>query len=368
MKVICQGLELSDAVLKVTKALNSKNVTPILEGIKITAKNDSLVLFATDLELAIEKKINAEVLLEGEVVVPGRFFADMVKMLTNEQIELSLDDNLRLKIKYTDGEIEKQCFSVEEYPEIEKLADCKSFSIVSKELKDLISKTIFSVSNDDARPTLKGCLFEAEDFTISSVALDGYRLALVKKPLENKVDEKIKVIVPARSLSELNKFLDDNEDIVQVKIENNFLMVDLGHSCVMTRLLNGDFINYKQIIPNDFDTNVIINKDQFKSSLDRAAILSRGEKNNLVKLDIKEDTLHLVSNSDDGANLHEIVAINLVGKDMTIAFNSRYLLDCMRVIDDEFIKINLNTPVNPCVITPCDKEDYLYLILPVRMV
>ncbi|MBE5748086.1 MAG: DNA polymerase III subunit beta [Clostridiales bacterium] len=368
MKVICQGLELSDAVLKVTKALNSKNVTPILEGIKITAKNDSLVLFATDLELAIEKKINAEVLLEGEVVVPGRFFADMVKMLTNEQIELSLDDNLRLKIKYTDGEIEKQCFSVEEYPEIEKLSDCKSFSIVSKEFKDLISKTIFSVSTDDARPTLKGCLFEAEEFTISSVALDGYRLALVKKPLENKVDEKIKVIVPARSLSELNKFLDDSEDIVQVKIENNFLMVDLGHSCVMTRLLSGDFINYKQIIPNDFDTNVIINKDQFKSSLDRAAILSRGEKNNLVKLDVKEETLHIVSNSDDGANLHEIVAINLVGKDMTIAFNSRYLLDCTRVIDDEFVKINLNTPVNPCVITPCDKEDYLYLILPVRMV
>ena len=132
MKVICQGIELSDAVLKVTKALNSKVVAPILEGIKITAKDDCLVLFATDLELAIEKKINAEVLLEGEVVVPGRFFADMVKMLTNEQIELSLDENLKLKIKYTDGEIEKQCFSADEYPEIKKPSDCQSFEIVSR--------------------------------------------------------------------------------------------------------------------------------------------------------------------------------------------------------------------------------------------
>ena len=368
MKVICQGIELSDAVLKVTKALNSKVVAPILEGIKITAKDDCLVLFATDLELAIEKKINAEVLLEGEVVVPGRFFADMVKMLTNEQIELSLDENLKLKIKYTDGEIEKQCFSADEYPEIKKPSDCQSFEIVSREFKDLISKTIFSVSTDDTRPTLKGCLFEAEEYTISSVALDGYRLARVQKPFERKLEGKIYQIVPARSLSELNKFLDDSEDILQIKIENNLMMVDLGNTCIMTRMLSGDFINYKQIIPNEFDTNVIINKDQFKASLDRAAILSRGEKNNLVKLDIKEDSLHLVSNSDDGANLHEIISINLVGKDMTIAFNSRYLLDCMRAIDDEFIKINLNTPVNPCVITPCDKEDYLYLILPVRMV
>lgn len=368
MKVICQGLELSDAVLKVTKALNNKVVSPILEGIKVSAKGDSLVLFATDLELAIEKKINAEVLLEGEVIVPGRFFADIVKMLANEQIELSLDDNLRLKIKYTDGEIEKQCFSVDEYPEIKKPANALSFDIVSKEYKDLISKTIFSVSTDDTRPTLKGCLFEAEEYTISSVALDGYRLAMVKKPLERKLEEKIKVIVPARSLSELNKFLEDSEDIISVKIENNLMMVDLGHTCIMTRMLTGDYINYKQIIPTDFDTNVIINRDQFKASLDRAAILSRGEKNNLVKLDIKEDNLHLVSNSDDGSKLHEIVSINLVGKDMTIAFNSRYLLDCMRAIGDEFVKINLNTPVNPCVITPCDKEDYLYLILPVRMI
>jgi len=368
MKVICQGLDLSDAVLKVTKALNSKNITPILDGIRMEAKGDSIILFATDLELAIEKKIPAEVLLEGEIVVPGRFFADMVKMLTNEQIEMTLDENMRLKIKYTDGEIEKQCYSVNEYPMMEKVLAGESFDIVSKELKDLISKTTFSVSNDDARPTLKGCLFEAEEYQISSVALDGYRLALVKKPLEKKVEQKIKVIVPARSLCELNKFLEESEDIVQVKMEDNFLMVDLGHTCLMTRLLTGDFINYKQIIPTDFDTNVIINKDQFKSSLDRAAILSRGEKNNLVKLDIKEDTLHLISNSDDGANLHEIVAINLAGKDMTIAFNSRYLLDCLKVIDDEFIKINLNTPVNPCIITPCDKDEYLYLILPVRMV
>ena len=223
------------------------------------------------------------------------------------------------------------------------------------------------MSVDEGRPTLKGCLFEAEDYTISGVALDGYRLALDKKPLEQKAD-KTSIIVPARSLAELSRFLDDSDDIIHVKVENNFMMVDLEHTMIMTRLLSGDFINYRQIIPGEFDTNIIINKDQFKNSLDRASILSRGEKNNLVKLDIKENVLYLISNSDDGANLKESIAINLSGKDMTIAFNSRYLLDCMKAIDDEFIKINLNTPVNPCVITPCDKEEYLYLILPVRMV
>ena len=367
MKVVCQGLELSDAVIKVTKAINGKSVSPILDGIKLTAKDDCLTLFATDLELAIEKKINAEVLVEGETVVPGKFFGELVKMLTNEQIELTLDENQKLKIKYTDGEVEKKCFSVEEYPELQRISSGGGFCILAKELKDLISKTIFSVSVDEGRPTLKGCLFEAEDYTISGVALDGYRLALVKKPLEQKAD-KASIIVPARSLAELSRFLDDSDDIIHVKVENNFMMVDLEHTMIMTRLLSGDFINYRQIIPGEFDTNIIINKDQFKNSLDRASILSRGEKNNLVKLDIKENVLYLISNSDDGANLKESIAINLSGKDMTIAFNSRYLLDCMKAIDDEFIKINLNTPVNPCVITPCDKEEYLYLILPVRMV
>lgn len=367
MKVICQGIELSDAVLKVQKALNTKNVSPILEGIKITAKDDCLTLFATDLELAIEKKINAEVLVEGETVVPGKFFSELVKMLTNEQIELTLNENQKLKIRYNDGEVEKTCYPVEEYPELERIENAGGFSILSKEFKELINKTIFSVSTDEGRPTLKGCLFEAEDYTINGVALDGYRLALVRKPLEQKA-EKLSVIVPARSLAELSRFLDDSDDIINVKIEQNFLMVDLQHTMIMTRLLSGEFINYRQIIPSEFDTNVIINKDQFKNSLDRASILSRGEKNNLVKLDIKENLMYLVSNSDDGANLKESIAINLAGKDMAIAFNSRYLLDCMKAIDDEFIKINLNTPVNPCVITPCDKEEYLYLILPVRMV
>ena len=367
MKVICQGIELSDAVMKVTKALNNRNVNPVLDGIKLTAKDDCLTLFATDLELAIEKKINAEVLIEGETVVPGKFFGEIVKMLTNEQIELTLNENGKLKIKYTDGAVEKQCFPVEEYPEIKRVENGHDFSILATELKDMINKTIFAVSVDEGRPTLKGCLFEVEDFTVTAVALDGYRIALVKKPLEDKA-EKMSVIVPARSLNELSRFLDEGDEVITVKIEQNFLMVDLGHTMIMTRLLSGEFINYKQIIPSEFDTNVIINKEQFKNSLDRASILSRGEKNNLVKIDIKENLLYLISASEDGASLKESISINLVGKDMTIAFNVRYLLDCMKAVSDEFIKINLNTPVNPCVITPCDSDKYLYLILPVRIV
>lgn len=367
MKVICQGIELSDAVTKVMKAMNNKSVSPILEGIKITAKDDCLTLFATDLDLAIEKKINADVLMEGETIVPGKFFGDLVRMLTNEQLEMTLDQNLKLKIRYTDGEVETKCLPVEEYPELERIEGTKGFCILSKELKELISKTIFSVSSDDGRPALKGCLFEAEDYTVSAVAIDGYRMALVKKPLEQAA-EKFSMIVPARSLAELNRFLEDNDDIIQVRVQNSFMMVDLEHTMIMTRLLSGEFINYKQIISDEFSTNVIINREQFKNSLDRASILSRGEKNNLVQFEIRENLLYLISSSDDGANLKESIAINLVGKDVAIAFNSRYLLDCLKAIEDDYIKMNFNMSVSPCIITPCDREEYLYLILPVRMV
>ncbi len=365
MKVICDGLDLSIATAQVIKAISNKTTNPVLEGIKLTTENDTLKLSATDLELAIEKTIKADVKEEGEAVIPGKFFSEFVRKLTNEKIELELNDKMQLKIIYTDSESYVQCYNVLEFPNFKVIEDKDFFVLTQKNLKELINRTIFSTAVDDTRPILKGCLFEIENNYVNSVGLDGYRLAFVKKPLiESTIQTKI--VIPAKSLTEICKFLEDSDEQIKVCIQKNFLMVEIDNTKIITRLIDGDFINYKQIIPNDFATSLIVNKNIFEEALERTSVLSRGDRNNLVKFEIKDKILTLTSNSDIG-NIKENIGISLKGNDLTIAFNSRYFSECLRTIDNEAIKISFNMPSSPCVISSED-DDFIFLILPVRII
>jgi len=366
MKLICEGLDLSDAVLKVIKATASKTTNPILEGIKLRASEDTLTLSATDLELSIERTIPADVKIEGEVVVPGKFFAEFVKKLSGEQIELTLDDKNSLKIEYTDSEGFLQCMNAEEFPQIKELVNPEKVVMKTRDFRDLINKTIFSVAIDDARPILKGCLFEIGQEEITGVALDGYRLALVKKPIISSTSA-FSCIVPARTLGEISRLLDDSEREIEVYIQKNYMLVKVDSTKIITRLLDGEFINYKQVIPQNTSSVVTINKKQLEFGLERASLLAKMDRNNLVKFDIRDKLLTLTSSSDIG-NVTENITIALDGKDLSIAFNARYFSECMRTIEDEFIRINFTSPIAPCTIEAAESKEYLYLILPMRIV
>lgn len=366
MKVVCDGLDLSIATAQVIKAISNKTTNPVLEGIKLTAENDTLILSATDLELAIEKTIKADVKLEGECVIPGKFFSEFIKKLTNEKIELELNDKNQVKINYTDSESFVQCYNVLEFPNLKIIEDGEYFTILQKDFRSLINKSIFSTALDDTRPVLKGCYFEIEDNNINSVGLDGYRLSYVKKPLV-KSTVKTSIIVPAKSLTEICKFLEDNDEEINVYLQKNFLMVEFDNTKIISRLIDGDFINYKQIIPKNFTTSIIINKNTFEEAIERTSVLSRVDRNNLVKFDLKEKLLTLTSNSDIG-NIKENIGISLKGNDLVIAFNSRYFSECLRTINNEAIKIEFNMPSSPCVITPSEGDEFLFLILPVRII
>jgi len=366
MKLICEGLDLSDAVLKVSKASASKTTNPILEGIKLKAADDSLTLTATDTEITIEKTIPADVKIEGECVVPGRLFAEFVKKLDGEQIELTLNQARQLKIKYTDSEGYLQCFNSEEFPTLRNLENPERIEISEKDFRDLINKTIFSVAIDDARPILKGVSFEIAGGQITSVALDGFRLALMHKPLKSTTAN-FNFIVPARCLNEIAKFLGDSDETIELFVQKNYLMVTIDQTKVVTRLLDGDFINYKQVIPNQTTSTITVSKKQLESGLDRASLLAKMDKNNLVKFEVKDKLLTLSSQSDVG-NVTENITANLEGKDLSIAFNARYVSECLRNIEDEFIKINFTSPIAPCTIASTENNEYLYLILPVRIV
>ena len=366
MKLVCEGLELSDALLKVSKGTSNRTTNPILEGIKLTADEDYLTLSATDLELSIEKTIRAEVKIEGQTVVPGKLFAEYVKKLSNEQIELNLSDKNLLTIKYTDSVGKIQCLNPNEFPQIKQPDFNDYFEIKQKDFKALISKSIFAVAVEDSRPILKGCKLEIKGDTIKSVALDGYRLALVKKNIVSATSD-FSVIVPARSLGEISKLLEDSDETIKVYIQKNHLMIDLNSTKITTRLLDGDYLNYNQIIPQNFNTSLILNKEQLEDAIERASLLSRIDKNNMIKFDITDKVMVLSSKSDLG-DIKENITISLTGNDLTIAFNARYFSEALRVVGDEFLKLNFVSQVGPCIITSNDSDEFLFLILPVRII
>lgn len=366
MKVICEGLDLSDAVLKVIKASAIRTTNPILEGIKLSAREDSLVLSATDLEISIEKSIPADVKIPGETVVPGKFFADFVKKLSGEQIELELTQNGLLKIKYTDSEGTLQVLNVEEFPVIRPFDESDSFVISKNYFKDAIEKTIYAVAVDDARPILKGCKFEIVGDELTVAALDGFRIAQVKHKIISSTKD-MDFVIPARCLAEISKLIEGEDEELKVLVSNNYLMVTLGTTKIMTRKIEGDFVNYKSAIISDPTTTIIVNKKQLEFGLERASLLARFNSNNLVKFEIKDKLLTISSSSDIG-KVKENLTIGVEGKDLAIAFNARFISDCLHATEDEYLKMNFTSSIYPCTICSPDENSYLFVVFPVRMV
>lgn len=366
MKLICDGFELSEAVNTVLKATAIRSTNPILEGIKLKAENDVLTLQATDLELSIEKRIVADVKIEGETVVAGRFFAELIKKLNNEKIEITKNpDENKIKIKYTDSEGCLQSLPVSEFPEIKKIENADSIKIKQNDFRDLIAKTIFSASYDDARPILKGVLMEVTPDKITGIALDGYRMAVCSKPIRST--SSFTFICPARSLAEISKIIGDDDEEIEIFIQKNYILINVDETKIITRLLDGDFINYKQVIPVSTTTVVTVAKRFLEEAIERASLLARLNKNNLITFDIKEDIMSVSSSSDLG-NITEKISINTKGKELTVAFNARYFSESLKSISDEYVNINFTSPIAPCTITATENSEYLYLILPVRIV
>lgn len=364
MKLICDGLDLSDAVLKVSKALSVKAANPVLEGIKISAHGETLTLTATDTELTIEKKIKADILMEGETVVVGKYFVDFVKKLEKEQVELCRLYDGQLQIKYSENESELQVFPADSFPKIEKDVTGDYFEISQADFKQVVERSVFACSSDDSRPILKGCLFEIVDGTLTSVALDGFRMAVVKKQVTASGD--MKAVIPARTLLEIVRILDKDEGDLKVYLQKNSLFVEVENTCLVSRLIEGEFVKYNHILPTSFTDSVMVNRGALLNSIERASIVARNDRYNVIKFDIKEDVMTVSAKSEVG-NVNENVMITLNGKDMAIAFNGKYISEYLKIVSDDYINLNLNTNIDPCIITSATDNSFLYLVLPVRI-
>ena len=367
MKVFCNGSELSEALSKVIKALPVKRINPILDGVKLKAQGDILSIFATDLELAIEKTINAQVLIEGEVVVPGKIFADYINQIKDEdKISLDATDLMNLNVEYLDSNVKFKCYNANEYPVFKDVSQDESFIVLKSDFKHLIEKIIYCVATtDESRANLKACCLNIKESEIEGVASDGFRLALVKKPIQNNGQEK-QILVPAKSLSEIGKLIDNEGETVTVYVEANYIMIDLFHTKIITRLINEPYISYDKIIPQDFTTEVTIDKVLLEKAINRINIINKTEKRAIVKIDIKEDVAYFTTSTADG-DVNEKITIGLKGKDIIIGFNPKFILDCLNTSSDNFITMLFKTSTGAAIIKGED-DSWKYLILPVRVV
>lgn len=362
MKAVCEGIDLSDAVLKVVKACATKTVTPVLECIKISARNDKLIVVATDGEISIQKTIKAEIYEEGDVCVPGRYFSDFIKKLEGVQITLSSDEK-KMDITYADSQTAMQVLSSNDFPKIDTDITENSFTLKTADLKKFINATSFCCAGDDSRPILKGCQFVIRDKEISVTALDGFRLATIKGELISSTGD-MEIVCPARTLNEIEKMIDGDGD-TQIFVQKGRILVEVDDTVLTSRLYNGDFIKKENIIPRDFTTRVKVDKNALKASIERAAILVRSDKNSLIIFDISSDRIEISSNSEIGS-VQEPVRAETNGKDIKIAMNSKFIIEAVNALEEDKIVLSFNSQIQPFICENETDKQRLYLILPVR--
>ncbi len=365
MKIICSQKNLSNAVNIVQKAVSTKTTLPILKGILLEAKNGNLKLVGNDLDIGIENHFKTDVIREGSIVISSKIFTDIVRKLPSADIEIEVDDDNNVYIRCENSDFKLVGQPAEEFPDLPYVEEYNTYSIDQDLLRNMIRQTIFAASQDETRPILTGSLIEIVNNEISMVAIDGYRLALRKAYIDSSVDNK--AVIPSKTLSEVNRILgNESEGTINISFTDKHILFSLDETKIVSRLLEGEFINYKQIIPRENESKAKVKTKDFLDSIERASLLAKEGKNNLIKLSIKDDIMSISSNVEIGS-VKEDVRIELEGNDLDIGFNSKYLIEALKVIDSEEIDMEFTTSVSPCVIRPSDNDNYTYLVLPVRL-
>ena len=363
MKFVCDGTILSEAGFTVCKACAVKTITPVLECIKMEAKNDAVTLTAYDGEISIEKKVKADVFEEGEICVNGKMFSDFVGKISRSEVVISADEKGML-IEYGDSETNMQTLPASDFPVIENSAFNEGyFETKQEDLKNLISKVVFCCATDESRPILKGCLLETKDGKLTATALDGFRMAT--SYCDTKVsDGEIKIVCPARTLSEISRMLNGDEPL-KIYAHKNRLAVSVSDTVITSRLYAGEFVKKENIFPVAFSTKVTVSKNEIIESVERASVLIRGDKNNLVIFDIKSGKITVNANSEMG-KVEETVVAELEGEELKVAMNGKYLLDALKALTEEKIVLSFNTSVSPFTLENAEDKRSQYLVLPVR--
>ena len=364
MNIICDKTLLSAAIDGVSKAVTLRSTIPVLEGILLKAEGFQLTLTGYDLEMGIVTTIDANVKEPGEVVLNAKLLSSMVSRMPSGQINIQSAENGKTTIQSGVAQFEIQSMNPTDFPELPNTGAEETLNIKTGVLRDMIERTLYAVSQDEKKPAHTGELFEINGDVLKVVSLDGHRISIRKINLKNSYPAK-KVVVPGKTLSEVSKILSGDADKdVNIFFTGKHIVFEFDNTVVVSRLIEGEYFKIDQMLSSDYETKVTINKRELLESIDRATLLVKeGDKKPII-IHIMDETMELKMNSTVGS-MNEEIAITKQGKDLLIGFNPKFMIDALRVIDDEEIDIYLVNPKAPCFIKDSE-EKYIYLILPVN--
>lgn len=377
MQITIQRDYLAQAVGHVSKAVTSRTTIPILTGIKIAVTQDEVIFTGSDADISIQASVplrteDKEIVKVGKlgsIVLPAKYVTEIVKKLPDPNVEIEvLSPNHVTIIRSGSAEFNLNGLSAEEYPKLPQIDEDKGFTISSDLFKNMIRQTSFAVSTQESRPILTGVLWQLENNELTFVATDSHRLSQRQVNVESANGLELKnVVIPAKSLNELNRILDDADETIEIVVTNNQILVKASHILFLSRLLEGTYPDTSRIIPQSNKTRVTVETKQLLQAIERASLLAKDTKH-VVKLStIDSATIQISSNTPEVGKVVEQVHVReLEGEDIQISFNSRFMIEALKAIDDAEVHIGFTGAMSPFVIRPTEHDRILHLVLPLR--
>ncbi len=352
----------------VSKAVSVKASMPILEGIYIKAQAECLKIVGNDLDLCIECTVPAQVYEEGSIVLLAKTFIDIIRRLPNDTVTLKVNENRQAVITCQNIEYKILGLSDDEFPSVPAIEKEHEFTVESSVLKNMIRRTLFAVSQNESRIVLTGSLFEVKQGVLHVVSVDGFRLALRKEVLNKQSDEgDFSFIIPGKTLNELVKILEDNDSIVKVSLTQRFVSLTTDSAKVISRLIEGNFLNYEKTIPYQNNYQVVLPVASLTDSVERCEpIIAADENKNPIRLQFTQEELVVKCIASTG-QIMDTLSVPFNGEETEIGFNYKYLHDALKACETDVVKIEFNSNLSPCLLKPIDNDSFIQMVLPVRL-
>ena len=364
MQIICDKSKLIEGMNIVMKAIPGKTTMMILECVVIEVKDNQIKLIANDLQLGIETLIDGEIKQEGSVAVGAKVFFEIIRKLPSDNVSITVDEDYHMNISCGKAKFNIMTKATDEFPYLPNIVKDKNVNISQFTLKDIIRQTVFSISDNENAKVMTGELFEIHDSELKVVSLDGHRISIRKVKLNQSYDD-VSVIIPGKTLIEISKIINGGmDDEVSIFFTDKHVLFEFEDTIVLSRLIEGEYYKIDKMLSTDYETKVTVNKREMLECIDRSTLLLKESDKKPVIIDVQDDYMKFAMNSAIGS-MDEDIDASKEGKDILIGFNPRFLMDALRVIDEDEITMYMINPKAPCFIRD-QEETYIYLILPVN--
>ena len=366
MKFTCEKALLVSAISVASRTVAPKSAIPSLEGLLVKA-GVKVMLTGYNLETGITVGVPADIAEPGECIMPARLFFDIIRKLPDDEVTVSVDESFRVSIRGGISSFTITAMTAEDYPELPDVESEKGIPVPQRELREMISGTIFSASENMARPIHTGCLFEIADESVTVVAVDGYRLALRRYIPEQPLERTVKFVAPAAALKEVEKILDDTDDPAVIYLGTKHILFMIGDATLVCRILEGEFLDWRRVLPQNNPIKVAANVREVTDSIERVSLVISEKIKSPVRCTFGHNTADFRTTSTIG-EAHDMCSTAGDGKDLEIGFNSLYLLDALRAVPTPEVSLELINGLSPIVLNPCDGSGkFSYMVLPVRL-